>query len=87
MHTTDVLEIIGAVLILAAFAAAQLRRLDAHSVPYLVLNVVGAGVLAAVAAADRSWGFLLLEGTWSIVSAVSLAQVLLTRRRGAAPPT
>ncbi len=76
MHTVDVLEICGAALILAAFAATQLHRMDAHSVTYLLLNVVGAGVLAAVAAVDRSWGFLLLEGTWAIVSAVSLVLVL-----------
>jgi hypothetical protein len=76
MHTVDVIEIVGALLILAAFAASQLRRLDAHSVPYLVLNVIGAGILAVIAAVDRSWGFLLLEGTWTVVSAVSLVAAL-----------
>ena len=80
MHLIDLIEIVGALLILAAFAASQLRRLDAHSVPYLVLNVLGAGVLAAIAAVDRSWGFLLLEGTWTIVSVVSLVGVLRARR-------
>jgi heme A synthase len=82
MHTIDVIEILGALLILAAFAANQLRRLDAHSVAYLVLNVVGAGVLAVIAAVDRSWGFLLLEGTWTVVSVVSLVAALRTRRAG-----
>ena len=80
MHTIDVIEILGALLILAAFAANQLRRLDAHSVAYLVLNVAGAGVLAVIAAVDRSWGFLLLEGTWTVVSVVSLVAALRTRR-------
>ena len=84
MNLIDLVEILGALLILAAFAATQLRRLDAHSLPYLVLNVLGAGVLAVVAAVHRSWGFLLLEGTWTVVSAVSLV-VLLRARPGASP--
>ena len=62
------------------FAATQLRRMDPHSVPYLLLNTVGAGTLAVIAAAHGSWGFLLLEGTWTVVSAASLVTVI--RRRG-----
>jgi hypothetical protein len=76
------LELVGAVLILAGFTLAQLRRLDQHSLTYLVLNLVGSLVLAVIALVDERWGFLLLEGVWSIVSAVSLAAVL---RRGGGP--
>jgi hypothetical protein len=38
-------------------------------------------VLAVIAFVDERWGFLLLEGVWSIVSAISLVAVL--RRRPA----
>lgn len=75
------LQVTGAILILAGFVAAQAGWLDARSVPYLVLNVVGAGVLAVVALLDRDWGFLLLEGVWTAVSVVSLIQVALRRGR------
>jgi hypothetical protein len=87
MHPVDIVEIIGSLLILAGFAASQLRKLDAHSVTYLVLNVVGSGILAVIAGAQQSWGFLLLEGTWAIVSAISLV-ARLTRRgdRRVSPP-
>ena len=71
-----VLELAGAMSILAAFTLSQLRRLDQHSLVYLVLNLVGAAVLAVIALVDQRWGFLLLEGVWSIVSAVSLVGVL-----------
>ncbi|WP_329108444.1 hypothetical protein OG792_07205 [Micromonospora sp. NBC_01699] len=79
MTTLDLIEVLGALLILAAFAANQLRRMDPHSVRYLLLNVVGAGILAVLAAIHHSWGFLLLEGTWTIVSLISLAHTLLPR--------
>jgi hypothetical protein len=81
MNLVTLVEVGGSLLILAAFATAQTGRLDVRSVPYLLLNVAGAAVLAVIAAAHASWGFLLLEGTWTVVSAVSLVSVLLRRRR------
>jgi hypothetical protein len=83
MTFIDLVEIAGSLLILSAFAASQLRKLDAHSVAYLLLNIAGAAILAVIAAAHQSWGFLLLEGTWAIVSTASLVTVL---RRGRRPP-
>ena len=78
------LELAGAVLILAGFTLAQLRLLDQHSLVYLV----GSFVLAVIAWVDERWGFLLLEGVWSIVSAVSLVAVLLRgKARGPGPAT
>ncbi|HEV3505754.1 MAG TPA: hypothetical protein VG637_10800 [Actinomycetes bacterium] len=75
------LELAGAVLILAGFTLAQLRVLDQHSLVYLVLNLVGSFVLAVIAWVDQRWGFLLLEGVWSIVSGISLVGVLRGRGR------
>ena len=57
----QVIQVVGALLILAGFAAAQfgLLRLDSRS--YLVLNLVGSAILAWLAWEERQWGFLLLE--------------------------
>ena len=63
-----VLEVTGAILILVAFALAQFRGLDRHGSLYLVLNLVGAALLASSAAIHRQWGFLLLQGVWAIVA-------------------
>jgi len=83
----QIVQIAGSLLILAAFAAGQLGRLQPRSRRYLALNVVGSGVLALDAAIGAQWGFLLLEGVWALVSALSLVAVLggrRTRRAGAA---
>ena len=81
MNALTFIEIVGSLLILAAFAAAQKGLLDVRSRTYLALNITGSSVLAVIALLHQSWGFLLLEGTWAIVSAASLVAVL--RQRGA----
>jgi hypothetical protein len=72
----QVIQVLGALLILTAFAGAQLDMLPVHSRTYLVLNVVGSAVLAYLAAADSQWGFLLLETAWTLISLWSLSRVL-----------
>ncbi|TQS28156.1 hypothetical protein [Microbispora sp. KK1-11] len=76
----QVLQIVGAVLILGAFLLSQMNVLDNRSKIYLTLNLAGSAVLAWLAYADDDWGFLLLEGVWAIVSAVGLLQSLRPRR-------
>ncbi len=62
------LEVTGAILILVAFALAQFRGLDRHGALYLVLNLLGAALLAGSAAIHRQWGFLLLQSVWGLVA-------------------
>ncbi|MFN2545409.1 MAG: hypothetical protein ABR600_12705 [Actinomycetota bacterium] len=61
-------QIVGALLILAAFGFAQAGRLDVTSPLYLWLNVAGAATLAVLAVVEEQWGFVLLEVVWTIVS-------------------
>ena len=77
----QLIELVGAVLILSAFVLTQLGRMATTSLPYMLLNFVGAGILAFVAAFDGDTGFLLLEGVWAVVSGVALMRFLL--RKGA----
>lgn len=79
----QLVQIVGALLILAAFAAAQFGRLDQRSVSYLVLNLVGSAILAVLAALERQIGFLLLESVWAIVSLWSLVDELRPSETGA----
>ena len=72
----QVIQVIGALLILAGFAGTQVGRMRADSVVYLVLNLVGAVVLAVLAVIEEQWGFVLLEGVWSAVSLWSLSRVM-----------
>jgi hypothetical protein len=55
-------QIGGALLVLAAFALAQARVLTPQARVYLILNLVGAAVLAADACVERQWGSCCSKG-------------------------
>jgi hypothetical protein len=70
------IQIIGALIILGAFAGSQLGELPTDSRLYLLLNLVGSAILAVLAAIEGQIGFILLEGVWAIVSGWSLFVLL-----------
>ncbi|HSC21493.1 MAG TPA: hypothetical protein VLC07_07175 [Solirubrobacterales bacterium] len=72
----QVVQIVGALLILAAFTAVQLERMRPDSRLYLALNLAGSAILAVLAVIGKQWGFVLLEGVWAIVSAWGLLAAL-----------
>ena len=80
MHAIDVVEIVGAITILVAFAAAQAGKLQQRTITYQLLNLLGSGALATIAALQLSWGFLLLEGSWAVISLLGL-RTLLRRKQ------
>jgi hypothetical protein len=61
-------SVAGAIMILVAYTANQAGWLDRVHPAYSWLNLVGALILTIVAYRAQQWGFVLLEGVWTIVS-------------------
>ena len=68
----QIISLIGSIVILGAYVAGQRGLLPTHRRSYALLNFIGSAVLAVVASLEEQWGFLVLEGTWALVSAYSL---------------
>jgi hypothetical protein len=77
-------QLLGAALLLVAYALSQTGRIRSNSLPYLLLNFLGALLLAIDAIRAVQWGFIILECAWVLFSLPGLVKVLRRRGTGAA---
>ncbi len=70
------ISVVGALAILAAYAANQFGWTDTSNLPYQLANLVGSGILVVVAVIEVQWGFILLEGAWAAISAWAVLIIL-----------
>ncbi|MBW3629882.1 MAG: hypothetical protein KY464_11365 [Gemmatimonadetes bacterium] len=64
----QVISLLGAGLLLGAFFALQRGWLVPQDRGYNAMNFAGAALLTVVAVIDQRWGFIVLEGTWALLS-------------------
>jgi hypothetical protein len=76
----QVISVLGALAILGAFAANLFGWIQPSNLSYSVANFLGSAVLTVVAVIDQQLGFLLLEGTWALVSLWGIFSALRGRR-------
>ena len=72
---TQVVSIVGAALILAAYAAHQAGWVGRDTLSYHLLNAAGGMVLCAVAIDARQIGFIILEAVWTVISLAALGRI------------
>jgi hypothetical protein len=64
----QLISLLGAAMILGAYAALQRGWLGLRDRSYHILNFVGSALLTVVAIEDRRVGFIILEGAWALLS-------------------
>ena len=80
MSPFDVCGLIGVALILAAYAAAQLHRLDPTRAPALLLNLVGACLILLSLTEAFNLSAAIVEGAWALITLFGLVKALIGRR-------
>ena len=64
----QLVSLVGAALILAAYVALQRGMLPRESRAYNALNLVGSVFLTYAAVRNWNLGFVILEGSWALLS-------------------
>ena len=80
MNLTDLIGSTGVSLVLLAFLLQLTGRLRADSRAYALLNTVGAGLACLASARLPYWPFVVLEGTWAVVSLGALVKAMRAPR-------
>jgi hypothetical protein len=73
MATAQLIQIVGALLNMAAFALLHFEIARSSALRYLIPNWLGSVLLVMSAYVDRQWGFLVLEGAWVVVTGYAIA--------------
>lgn len=65
---SQLISLLGAGLLLGAYLALQRGWMGPKDRWYNLMNFLGAAILTGIALLDQRWGFILLEGTWALLS-------------------
>lgn len=76
MNVIDVIGFIGVSMILLAYFLNLNNKLDTADINYILLNLIGAILACLASILMEYYPFVLLEGTWTIVSVVALFKYL-----------
>ena len=67
-------------MILSGYAGNNLGRLGTTTSTYIGLNLAGGIALSGAAVLANQWGFLVLEGTWALITLVAAVRIIQGRR-------
>ena len=80
MNPLDAAGLVGVALMLTAYGAAQLQKLDPTRPPALVMNLIGACLVLLSLTRAFNLSAAIVEGAWALIALFGLARAL--NRRG-----
>ena len=72
----QVISVVGAMLVLGAYAGHQLERLRRETYAYQLMNLIGGASLTVAAMATKQAGLILVEGAWTLISVFGLLKLM-----------
>jgi tellurite resistance protein TehA-like permease len=80
MSPFDVAGLVGVALILVAYAAVQLKRLDATRAPALWMNLAGSSLILLSLTRVFNLSAAIVEAAWALIAIFGLVRTLFERR-------
>ena len=77
--TGEILGSIGVTILLLAFLMNLLQKWKQDSLPYILSNIIGAGLSCASSIVIRFFPFIILEAVWMLVSIFALIKYFKLR--------
>ncbi len=81
MSFADAAGLAGVLMILFAYAGAQLGRIEPRNAPALLLNLAGAGLILWSLLHRFNLAAFLMEAAWALVALFGLLRLLIGGRR------
>jgi hypothetical protein len=75
---------IGTILVLLAYLLLSAKKIDAESVKYQGMNLIGAVLLIIYAVVLTAWASVLLNVVWGFIAIFALAKLFFTVRKSKA---
>ncbi len=76
MTFSDIMGSLGVAILLIAFLLNMLKIIKTESLVYSLLNLIGAGIACYASYLIHYFPFVILEGSWCLVSLVALIRKL-----------
>lgn len=77
--------VFGVLLILIAYAGAQLGRLDPRCAPALLMNLIGAALILWSLSYRFNLAAMLMEAAWALVALYGLVRLVISARKAGRP--
>ena len=77
---SDVLGLIGSLVICSAYLAVSLGRINAERLPYQLMNISGAVLLLISLYYRPNLGAIMIEVLWITIAVIAIARIYLRRR-------
>jgi hypothetical protein len=81
MTPIDIAGVVGVLLMLAAYAAGQLGKLDMQRLPALLMNLTGSLLVLWSLTYKFNLAAALMEGAWALVAVAGLVRLAMKGRR------
>lgn len=81
MSLSDWIGFTGVTILLVAFLLNLSGRIAQTQLPYILMNITGAGLAGLASCLIRYVPFIILEGTWTLVSLIGLISYFRKNRK------